>query len=52
LIIDDEPLNLIMLRYILNKTFKNIILIEARNGKEGIMKFIDHNFENNNNLEK
>ena len=36
MIIDDEPLNLVMLKFILKKAFKNIIIIEAKNGLEGI----------------
>ena len=39
MIVDDEPLNLKMLKFILKKAFLNVNIIEARDGVEGIELF-------------
>ena len=50
LIVDDEPLNLIALKHMLNKLFKNVTIIEAIDGVTGFELFNKYNNKPNNSL--
>jgi CheY-like chemotaxis protein len=45
LITDDDPINRIVLRKLLNQLHPNLEIVEVKNGKEAVMAFIDNRFD-------